>query len=153
MRVWRLTRRAFTALDGEGARLHGGRWNSEGTAVVYASTSLALAALELLVHVDPADAPDDLVALGIDVPDDAPRGALPHEALPADWNRVADHPACAALGDGWVRGGAELALLVPSAIVPEEANVLLNPAHRAMARVRLAVARDFAFDRRLIGER
>lgn len=153
MRVWRLTRRAFTALDGEGARLHGGRWNPEGTAVVYASTSLALAALELLVHVDPADVPDDLVALGIDLPDDAPRGTLPRDALPADWDQVTDHPGCAAVGDAWARTGAELALLVPSAIVPEEANVLLNPAHPDMRRVRAAVEREFAFDRRLRGGR
>lgn len=150
MRVWRLSRRRYVALDGEGARLYGGRWNREGTAVVYASSSLALAALELLVHVDPEDVPDDLVALAIDVPDDAPREAVAVAELPEDWDRVADHPACTARGDRWARAGASLALLVPSVLVPEEANVLLNPAHPRMRGVQVVATRAFAFDRRLL---
>ena len=153
MRAWRLARRAFLALDGEGARLYGGRWNTEGTAVVYAASSLALAALELLVHVDPQDAPDDLVALAIEVPDDAPHATVTPDALPADWDRVTDHPACAEVGDRWARARERLVLRVPSAIVPEETNVLLNPAHPAMRRVRVAAERAFAFDRRLLGQR
>ena len=64
----RLAREPFQDLDGEGARLHGGRWNSVGTPVVYTSSTLALAVLEMLVHVDPEDLPKDLVALRPDVP-------------------------------------------------------------------------------------
>ena len=77
MELWRIARRAQVALDGEGARLYGGRWNSAGTAVVYAASHLSLAALEYLVHIDPDDAPDDLVALRLSVPGNArisPRG-------------------------------------------------------------------------------
>jgi RES domain-containing protein len=66
--VWRITRAAYQALDGEGARLHGGRWNPEGVPVVYTSTTLSLAALEYLVHVDPEDVPGDLVAMRIRIP-------------------------------------------------------------------------------------
>src|SRR4051812_27242466 len=75
MIVWRLTRSAHRALDGEGARLNGGRWNTEGRVVVYTSTTLSLAALEYLVHLEPLLAPDDLVAMEIDLPDDAGVGA------------------------------------------------------------------------------
>jgi RES domain-containing protein len=147
--VWRLTRRAHQALDGEGARLYGGRWNSEGVAVVYASATLALAALEYLVHVDPQDVPDDLVALRVDVPDAAAAETVAVADLPADWNTLDDHPACVARGDAWAAVGTALALRVPSAIVPEEGNVLLNPAHPGMRLVRVAAARPFAFDPRL----
>ena len=150
MRVWRLTREAFVALDGEGARLYGGRWNLEGTAVVYTSSTLALAALELLVHVDPADVPDDLIAIVIELPDDASRDVMSVGELPDDWNRVGDHPSCTARGERWARAGSTLALFVPSVLVPEETNVLLNPAHAAMREVRVVTTRPFAFDRRLL---
>lgn len=151
MLVYRICRRAYQALDGEGARLYGGRWNTPGTALVYTSSSLALAALEYLVHVDPDLVPADLTALTIDVPDDAPIDTLSAKLLPADWARIPEHPACQLLGDEWTRRGVALALRVPSAPVPEEMNVLLNPRHSGAARVRVVAAREFAFDPRLLG--
>jgi len=69
LRLWRIVRRDHAGLDGEGARLYGARWNSPATAVLYAASHLSLAALEYLVHVDPDDAPDDLVALRLDIPE------------------------------------------------------------------------------------
>lgn len=140
MLVWRICREAHQALDGEGARLHGGRWNSERVSVVYTSSTLALAALEYLVHVDIEDVPDDLVAMAIEVPDD----------LPPDWNQVLDHPACARIGDQWAAKGTVLLLLVPSAVVPEESNVLINPDHPRAGDVRMVSIRPFAFDSRLV---
>ena len=148
--VWRLARAPFRALDGEGARVAGGRWNSEGRAVVYASSTLALAALEYLVHVDPADATDDLVALGIELPPRASTARVGVEELPADWNRVPDHPACLGVGDAWADGARTLALRVPSALVPEEENVLLNPRHPDAARLEVVRERRFGFDPRLL---
>ena len=140
MLVWRICREAHQALDGEGARLHGGRWTSERISVVYTSSTLALAALEYLVHVDIEDVPDDLVAMAIEVPDD----------LPPDWNQVLDHPACARIGDQWAAKGTVLLLLVPSAVVPEESNVLINPDHPRAGDVRMVSIRPFAFDSRLV---
>lgn len=153
MLVWRITRRAHQALDGEGARLNGGRWNTEGTAVVYTSGSLSLAALEYLVHVDPLIAPADLIAMEIDIPEDVGLGAMAEPARfpPGDWR---DHPAPewqAELGDLWIADDTFLWLAVPSAIVPEEHNILLNPRHRAMPRVRVRSTRPFTFDKRLLG--
>ncbi|HEX8693496.1 MAG TPA: RES family NAD+ phosphorylase [Longimicrobium sp.] len=150
MRVWRITRRPFQALDGEGARLNGGRWNSEGVAVVYTSFALSLAALEYLVHVDVEEAPADLVALEIDVPDDVPADEVRLDDLPEDWNRVEDHPACASIGDRWVRDGRALVLRAPSAVIPHESNYLLNPKHPDAARIRVVSVRDFVFDPRLL---
>lgn len=150
MRVWRLTRRAHRTLDGSGSRRYGGRWNSEGLAVVYTSSTLALAALEYLVHVDVDDSPDDLVALAIRIPEDAPADLVKVDGLPSDWARVASHPECVRLGDRWLKRGASLLLRVPSAVVPEEQNVLINPAHLDARRVRVEHERPFAFDPRLL---
>lgn len=150
MRVWRITRRAYQALDGEGARLFGGRWNSEGVPVVYTSSTLSLAALEYLVHVQIEDVPDDLVSLEIDVPDDAGMEQIEIFDLPNDWNQVPDHPACTDLGDEWAASSLGLALRVPSAIIPHESNVLLNPRHPEMPRVNVVAVREFAFDPRLL---
>lgn len=150
MRIWRLTRRAFQELDGEGARQAGGRWNSEGTPVIYASSTLALAALEYLVHVDVDDVPDDLIAIQMEVPPEAPVEEILAADLPHDWNREPQHPACLEIGDRWVAESRALALRVPSAIVPEEANCLLNPGHADAGRVQVIRAREFAFDPRLL---
>lgn len=151
MRVWRISRQRYTSLDGEGARLNGGRWNSEGTAVIYTSATLSLAALEYLVHVDVEDAPTDLCALKIAIPDDAPLEEVPLSELPDDWARVEDHPACTSRGDAWAGRGAALVLRVPSAIIPAEHNYLINPRHPAMTQVRVVSVETFSFDRRLLG--
>lgn len=150
MLVWRITRERYQALDGEGARLNGGRWNSDGVAVVYTSSTLSLAALEYLVHVDIDDVPDDLVALKIEVPDDAVEEEVRLEDLPDDWRLLEDDPACASKGDDWARGKRALLLRVPSAVIPHESNFLLNPAHPDAGRVRVLEVLPFAFDHRLL---
>lgn len=148
--VWRLTRKAYQKLDGSGARLYGGRWSSEGRPVVYSSSTLALAALEYLVHVDIEDVPDDLVALAIRVPEDAPAEFVKLDELPGDWARLPGHPECVRFGDRWLANATALLLHVPSAVVPEETNVLINPAHPDARRVRIESWRRFVFDPRLI---
>ncbi len=150
MRVSRLARKPFLALDGEGARQVGGRWNSEGVAVVYTSFSLSLAALEYLAHIDPEDIPDDLMAVAVEVPDRLRIEEVRIEDLPSDWNRVFDHPRCIALGNEWIAAGRSLGLSVPSALVPEEWNLLLNPEHPDAAGLRATGTRPFIFDRRLL---
>ena len=152
MVVWRITRRAHHALDGEGARLHGGRWSSEGRAVIYTSRSLSLAALEYLVHVDPLLAPSDLVALEIELPDEAGLGADVDSSHfpPGDWRAYPGPDWQAELGDLWLADGTFLWLSVPSAIVPEERNILINPAHSRMTAVRVKSTREFGFDKRLM---
>lgn len=150
MRLWRLTREPFQDLDGEGARRFGGRWNGAGVAVVYTSSTLALAVLELLVHVDPEEMPTDLVALRIDGPDSVSEERIPPEALPPDWNRILDHPACRKAGEDWAQEGQPALLRVPSAVVPEEEDVLLNPAHPEAAGFVVTARRPFALDPRLL---
>ncbi len=152
MLAWRIARRSFQPLDGEGARLNGGRWNSEGKAVIYTSESLSLAALEYLVHVDPLGAPDDLVAVEIELPAKRGFGAVvdPDRFPAGDWREYPAPEWQAELGDLWVDDGTFLWLAVPSAIVPEEHNILINPAHRGMREVRVTSTRAFGFDKRLL---
>lgn len=151
MIVWRIARQKYQRLDGEGARLNGGRWNSEGRPVVYASATLSLAALEYLVHVEPLLAPSDLVAVEIEVLDDRDAGAQadPSRFPPGDWQRYPAPEWQAELGDMWLDDGTFLWLAVPSVIVPGEYNVLINPRHSRMDEVRVLSAHSFGFDQRL----
>jgi len=150
LHLWRLTRQAHAALDGEGARLYGARWNSRGTAVFYAASHLSLAALEYLVHIDQEDAPDDLVALRLHVPDSATELAYEPIALPAGWRDTPPRPESQAIGDHWAGNGEHLLLRVPSVVVPEESSVLVNPAHPDASRVRVSASRNFSYDLRLL---
>lgn len=149
MRLHRLCRRAHRDLDGEGARLYGGRWSSPGLPAVYTSRTLSLAALEYLVHLDPALAPRDLVALELDLPDPLVT-TLDPARLPKGWRGLPADPKCAALGDAWLASGSSVGWAVPSAIVPVEWNVILNPRHRDFRRVKVIGEQAFEFDARLI---
>lgn len=130
--------------------MYGGRWNSVGTPVVYTSTTLSLAVLEMLVHVDPEDMPRDLVALRIEVAGKVSSRRVRPEDLPDDWAEVPGHPACRALGEEWLSKGKTLLLRVPSAIVREEENVLVNPRHPEAEKLQVGSVRAFRFDARLL---
>ena len=150
MQAWRLCRTAQRALDGEGARLFGGRWNTPGVPVIYASESLSLAALEYLIHLDVAEEAPDLVALEIEIPDNAAVQEVLAADLPEHWARTVEPRACKILGDGWLGSGSSLLLRVPAAPVPEEHNILLNPGHSGFGRVKVVRERPFQFDPRLL---
>lgn len=150
MLVYRICRAPFKQIDGEGARLYGGRWNNAGRPVVYASSSLALAALEYLVHVEPADVPNDLVAQTIDVPDDLLVKETDSQSLVSDWAQSTGSPGCQAVGDAWLSEATYAVLRVPAAPIPEESNVLLNPRHPDASRWSVVAERPFTYDPRLL---
>ena len=153
--VWRIVRRrrSAAAFDGEGARLHPGRWNLPGTRMAYTSTSLALAALELLVHVAPEEAPADLVAIRADLPEGVEIAAREPASLPAGWRDYPAPESTQRLGTAWAERNETVALALPSAVVPSEWNVLLNPLHPDFARLRLGRAEPFLLDPRLSSRR
>jgi len=147
MLVYRISHKKYTEhLNGEGAFRVGGRWNNKGVRVVYTSTSIALASLEVLVHTEGLPIPKGMLLLTFDVPDDllVSVGELPH-----DWNKVPPVSDTKNLGDDFIQNDKNLGLIVPSAIIPEEHNVLLNPLNKDMNNVKLVSQRDFAFDGRL----
>jgi len=149
--VWRITRQLYAerAFDGEGARLYGGRWNRPGEAVVYTSETLSLAALEYFVQLDPDTAPDDLVAVAAELPPGLAVRALEPADLPTGWRAYPALEALQELGTAWVRAGETPVLSVPSALIPHERNLLLNPAHPDLAALRALPPEAFSFDPRM----
>jgi RES domain-containing protein len=149
VRVWRLCSRRHRAFDGEGARLHGGRWNHRGTRVVYTSESLSLAALEYFVNLDPDLLPPDLVAIPAEVPEAVRIQQLAIRELPRNWRETPSPEALQDLGTAWASRRVTAVLAVPSAVVPQERNFLLNPAHPDFQRIRIGEGEPFRLDPRL----
>jgi RES domain-containing protein len=143
------SRHAAAAFDGDGARLHGGRWNSPGTRVAYASDSIALAALEVLAHLQSTAVLQAYSLVSLSFPEESVQ-VLETASLPARWRRFPSPPENQAIGDQWVAEGRSLILRVPSAIIPAAANFLINPSHPEFRRVVIGRPARFAFDLRLL---
>ena len=151
MRVYRLVkaRHAASPLDGSGAKTYGGRWNSPGVALVYTADTVSLAALEPLAHLHRGEVLNRYVLVSVDLPD-AAVVELDAAGLPPDWRRDPPRASTAALGDAWVASGASLALLVPNVLVPQQRNILINPADPDFPTAAgSARAEPFDFDPRL----
>lgn len=149
MVLWRLARARHSELDGEGARRRGARWNPRGMAVVYAASTLSLAALEVLVHTDEQDAPGDLMATPIEVPDDLLREELSASTLLRNWRETPAPERLQAVGFEWKKRGKTAVLGVPSVVIPAERNWLLNPDHPDFKKIVARKPNPFHFDPRL----
>jgi RES domain-containing protein len=147
--LWRIARRPY-ALDrlGIGARQSGGRWNQPGTAVIYAGLTIAIAALEKFVQLAGVVL-TDLVLVRIELPDTFALENPGLDALPGDWNLVPPGPGSMTFGTTWATERRSLTLYVPSVLIPEEKNAVLNPRHEEFPRVRMVIERDFRYDPRM----
>jgi RES domain-containing protein len=151
MLVFRIARKDVVKdLSGTGAKLYGGRWNHRGTAVVYTSETRALAAVEFLVHVSLSNAPRGLMIATIEIPDRIGPEDVPRGSLPRGWRDYPPPRQVADLGTQWAKSGKSLLLRVPSAVVEQEHNILINPVHSDMRHVRLQRVEKFEFDKRLM---
>jgi RES domain-containing protein len=150
MKVFRICRERFAAdaFSGEGARRFGGRWNSRGVPMVYCSSSLALAAIELFVHLEPNLQPDDLVSIAATLPAGEPVHQLTPDQLPHEW-WADDFDPLRKLGDTWISEKTSLAMQVPSAPLHSEWNVLLNPLHQTISHIKIDPPEPFHFDARM----
>jgi len=148
---WRivLEEHATKAFDGEGAKLFGGRWNSVGVALVYASKHKSLAALETLVHIDATRKRKPYKCFAFHF-DQALMEILPAAKLPKNWRQEPPSPSIQQLGDAWVTAATSAILAVPSIVIPEEFNYLLNVKHPDFAKIKIDKPTDFAFDQRLL---
>lgn len=151
MLLYRLTKCVYANdLSGAGARLYGGRWNSEGKAMVYFASSRSLALLEALVHMPSTNIPDEYCMAIIETPDDFE--SLNEKLLPKNWQDQPDMDVLKKFGNDFLSARKHLLLKVPSAIVNEEYNYLLNPAHITTQKIKLKSVKPFTFDNRLISE-
>ena len=139
-------------LSGTGASMAGGRWNDKGTAVVYTARSRALAILESLVHFSPTTVPKDYKIATLYIPDTVSQITVSMKVLPKDWKLFPPPSKLPSIGTKWLDSNATLILIVPSAIVNEEENFLINPNHPEMDQVQLVNIEEFTFDKRLFAK-
>lgn len=150
MVVWRITLKKHIAPDGEGARRYGGRWNKPGTRVVYTSGTLSLAAIEYLVHVDSDILPDSLVSVQATIPESLAIETIFPSDLPTNWKDTIIPVTLQERGTTWVNSGKSPVLKVPSAIIDNEWNYVLNPSHPDFSQVTWNSGIPFSFDPRLL---
>ncbi|MDD2744855.1 MAG: RES family NAD+ phosphorylase [Rhodocyclaceae bacterium] len=149
MRAWRIARTRY-ALDrsGAGGLADGGRWHAQGAPVIYAGLSAEICAMEKLAHTGHIF-PADLMLVALSLPDDeALYETADVDNLPG-WAATPPGAISVDLGTVFLRSGRALGLIVPSAVVPEARNMVINPLHPRFAEVQFAVARPFVFDQRL----
>jgi len=149
--AWRIVKphRVADAFSGEGARLYGGRWNSIGSSVVYAAESKALAALEILVHMDDDCLMDEYLCIPIRLDTRLARH-LDMKSLPENWRKMPPSTSTQSLGDAWAAESLSAVLVVPSVLIPGESNYLFNPRHPNFGKLRIGAPEPFEFDPRLL---
>jgi RES domain-containing protein len=154
IRAWRVVKKkhADEAFSGQGALKFGGRWNSIGTRLVYTSESLALAAIEILAGGISTGLLGSFAKIPVDF-DGSLVEALPVSRIPKDWSGYPPGLKTQIIGDAWVRESKSVLLKVPSVVIREEFNYLINPAHPNFKKLAIGKSEDFSFDKRLIGPR
>ncbi|MBI2386967.1 MAG: RES family NAD+ phosphorylase [Elusimicrobia bacterium] len=152
IRAWRIDKAARSKADsfsGEGGRLVAGRWNSKGQAVVYAASTLSLAALEKFVHLGAEGSAIAFVSYEILIPSTVRTAEVKRAAVPGDWREQPAPASTQKIGDEWIRGMRSAVLRVPSVVTPDEFNLILNPAHPDFVKIKVSAPRAYSFDSRM----
>jgi len=150
MFVYRLAKKKHIRnLSGIGARLYGGRWNRKGIGIVYTSESRALALVEFLVNVPFSILPNKLCIATVEIDDQIRPIEIPLGDLPKNWRKFPAPLELAEIGSKWAVSNGSLALRVPSAVVPHEFNLLINPSHPDMKHVAITTVDGLEMDKRL----
>jgi RES domain-containing protein len=150
MIVYRIAKKPYIHdLSGEGSRLYGGRWNKKGTSLLYTSENRSLATVEYLVHLPMPLIPRDICIAAIEVPEEAPCYILQEKDLPSHWASYPPPIKLSRIIEELLDGNRFLSIKVPSAVVEDEYNILLNPGHQRYQEVDIKDVRDYHFDERL----
>lgn len=150
MQVYRIAKEKYIKdLTGIGAKTVGGRWNQKGTAVLYTSSSAALSALEVLVHLPAAYFPDHMSLATIEIPDNEII-TLDVKELPKNWNKIPPPAELQLITKLWIEKNDSLGLKIPSIVIPKEKNIILNPLHPQFHQVKIIEIEAFDFDTRLL---
>jgi len=149
--VWRIEKEKYAreAFSGDGAFFFGGRWNQAGTRIIYASQTLALAALEKFVHLQADCGAMRFVCFKIKIPAGVKIKTLESASLPAGWRKSPATDATKDLGTRWAQKMESALLRVPSVIIPPEFDYLINPRHPDYRLLKIGKPADFSFDPRM----
>ena len=151
MRVYRIGRAIYAHdLSGKGAELVGGRWNSKGFPMVYTSESRALCTLEVAVHLPLGIIPKDYQLSIIEIPDEIKILDIKKNQLSSDWKSIPHSHSTQVIGNQFLEQQKYAVLKVPSAIIEDEFNYLINPRHLDSQKIKFIKAEDFSFDKRLL---
>lgn len=150
MRAFRIAKKQYLKdLSGEGSRLYGGRWNKKGMAMLYFSDSLPTCLLEILVHLDFKYLSNDFGYMEVEIPDALIDTKLKLKTLNENWRDNLPNSSTAKLGTEFLKSNKKLALKVPSAILPITSNILVNPRHKDILKLKVIKVANLDIDSRL----
>ena len=148
MILYRLTTIKYSdELSGEGAKIYGGRWNPVGLAALYLSEFISLSILEILVRANKSTAPDTYTLLTLQFPENSFTN-IDLSSLKVNWQHHIEYTRY--IGEEFLKDGKKLALRVPSAIVPQEHNFLINPVHKDFKNIKILKTELLNLDKRLM---
>lgn len=151
MKLFRIAKKQYiNDFSGDGARLYGGRWNKRGTNMLYFSTSLALSTLEILVHFNQDQMPNDLCYVEVEIPEKSVNFKPDLSEVEAHLRENPPHFSTKQFGTNWAQINEELALAVPSAILPIEYNIIVNPSHKSFSKLKTITTAKLELDTRLL---
>ncbi|GAB2822392.1 RES family NAD+ phosphorylase [Ferruginibacter profundus] len=149
MIVYRISKARYkNDISGMGAKLYGSRWNTVGIAMLYTAENISLAVLETLVHLQEFEIPTDYWLLKIQIPDDGKMTSIENSKLKKQWQNDAGYTQF--IGSEFIKNNQSLILKVPSAVITDEHNYLVNPLHRNFAKAKIIDSKAFNFDNRLL---
>ncbi|MCK5400758.1 MAG: RES family NAD+ phosphorylase [Flavobacteriaceae bacterium] len=150
MKVYRIAKQKFLSdLSGEGARLYGGRWNNAGYNMVYFSENLSLCVLEMLVHLEYKYINNDFGFIEVDIPDEFIKPTLKIKSLDENWRNNPPIGFTQDKGTAWLQSQKSLAMRVPSAVLPKEYNILMNPKHMSSSEIKIIKKGKLDIDSRI----
>lgn len=154
IRVWRIATDTpdYTAddLSGAGAKLSGGRWNRPGTAMLYCASNIALAMLETFIHLKASGLPLNRYLVEVRIPDAVGNNAHDVRTPPVGWDPIPTGKISLDAGDDWLKANGSALMIVPSVIVSEECDVLINPLHPDAQHIEAGKVRNWTCDPRLM---
>ncbi|MBK5214837.1 MAG: RES family NAD+ phosphorylase [Flavobacteriaceae bacterium] len=151
MRIFRIAKTQYIDdLSGEGARLYGGRWNKVGDVMLYFSENLSLSLLEIIVHVNYAELSLDYSFVEVEIPDSSIKIIQSVDFIRPKWSTEEAVNQLQILGSNWLKKKENLAMRVPSAVMPQESNILVNPLHKDIGELKITKIDKMDFDPRLL---
>jgi RES domain-containing protein len=151
LRLYRLTKSSFLHdLSGEGARLYGGRWNRKGDAMLYFSEHLSLCVLELLTRIDYEFITKEYSFIEAEVPSSSIVNFSKPESVSKIWRANPPASFTQDFGSAWIAESASLGMSVPSAVLPSELNILINPKHQLISKLKVIKSSPLDLDSRVL---